>query len=226
MINVTNLDFGALEDAPELITDRQQWKLDRRGKFTASEFWKIMTNGRPKGAESLIANGYIAAKAVELLTAFDPEQDDYISAAMQWGLDHEVDAVSVFSKITGLTPYNTGNEQQFISVGGYGCTPDGLIGDDAGIEIKCPNSETHFQYLGVTDAASLKLIEPKYYWQVQGSMLVTGREVWWFVSYDPRFESESLQINAAPIFRNEDDINALKSRLDEAVIKRDKIIKK
>ena len=91
--NVSSLNFGALEDAPELLTSRQEWKKQRRGKFTASEFWKLMTNGKAKGEMGQVAKSHIAEKAVELLTDFDADDSDYVSAAMQWGLDHEAAAV-------------------------------------------------------------------------------------------------------------------------------------
>lgn len=224
--NVSSLNFGALDDAPELLTSRQEWKKQRRGKFTASEFWKLMTNGKDKREMGQVAKSHISEKAVELLTDFDTDDSDYVSTAMQWGLDHESDAVQAIASLKGFKPYMTGQAQEFIesACGHYGCTPDGLIGDNSGLEIKCPNSSTHMIYMDVTDAESLKAIESKYYWQVQGSMLVTGRLNWWFASYDPRFTNDSLKLTTALIERNESDIDALKARLDVAIKQRDKLV--
>jgi hypothetical protein len=62
-----------------------------------------------------------------------------------------------------------------------GCSPDGLIGEDGGIEIKCPARHTHVGYL-------LDGVLPEdYELQVHGSLYVTGREWWMFLSYDSKF---------------------------------------
>lgn len=58
-----------------------------------------------------------------------------------------------------------------------GCSPDGLIGDDAGLEIKCPLAETHLRYL---DAGK---VPNEYLAQVHGSLFVSGRKTWHFLSY-------------------------------------------
>ncbi len=61
--------------------------------------------------------------------------------------------------------------------GRIGCSPDGLIGDDSGIEIKCPELPQHIRYhLGGT-------LPKDYVAQVQGAMYVTGRPTWRFMSY-------------------------------------------
>lgn len=72
--------------------------------------------------------------------------------------------------------------------GKIGCSPDGLIGETSGIEIKCPKVETHVGYL-------LKGTLPKdYIAQVQGSMFVTGFNEWKFLSYRRRFPNLVLTI--------------------------------
>jgi hypothetical protein len=226
MATLSSLNFGALEDAPELLTQKQLWLQQRRGKFTASEFHKLMTNGKAKDSMGQVAKTHIAEKAVELLTEFDPSEERYISPAMQWGLDHEAEAVQAFAEYTGFKPHMTGQSQEFIgsSCGQYGATPDGLIADYAGLEIKCPNSITHMIYADVTSAETLLEIEPRYYWQIQGSMLVTGREKWWFASYDPRFICEESRLYIACIDRVEADIERLSNRLNIAIKERDKLV--
>ena len=58
-----------------------------------------------------------------------------------------------------------------------GCSPDGLIGDDEGLEIKCPYAETHVKYLVRNE------LPPEYAAQVHGSLWITGRKRWHFLSY-------------------------------------------
>lgn len=73
--------------------------------------------------------------------------------------------------------------------GTVGCSPDGLLGEDGGIEIKCPYSETHIKYL-----LDNKL-PADYAAQVHGSLYVTGREWWKFVSYRRGFPAFVLKVN-------------------------------
>lgn len=65
----------------------------------------------------------------------------------------------------------------------YGCSPDGLVGTDGGIEIKARNNAKHLAHLlgDKVDSAT--------YWQIQMSLLVTGREWWDFISYNPNFKN-------------------------------------
>ena len=111
-----------------------------------------------------------------------------------------------------------GEEQEFIQISDYvGCTPDGLIGENKGIETKCPDSKTHYFNLLNLKAESIKEIYPEYYWQIQGSLYITGRKSWYFVSYDPRFKNPEKRILILEIKRNEEDITDLKRKLFDAV---------
>ena len=106
-------------------------------------------------------------------------RDNYTSAAMQWGIDHEDDARTAYEvhtgnllELTGFIPHPT--------VKYLGASPDGLIDDDGILEIKCPNPATHIGYLrgGV--------VPEEYRPQVLLQLVVTGRKWCDFVSYDPR----------------------------------------
>ena len=77
------------------------------------------------------------------------------------------------------------DEAGFVRIEGMaaGASPDGLIGDDGLLEIKCPNPATHIDYLRLPVGECPKA----YFWQVQGQMLATGRAWCDFVSYHPEF---------------------------------------
>ena len=221
-------DINALEpsSAPIKSDDqiRLEWLQQRWGKFTASDFHKLMTC---EDKTDLSKGGltYARKKAVELMT--ECKANDYISPAMQWGIDHEAEAMDAFMVATGMDVEDCKDRQVFLQMGeDVGGTPDGMIrAIGAGIEIKCPNSETHLEYLEtVTDAMSLKSAAPEYYWQVQGLMMITGFEQWYFVSYDPRFTDPALRLHIATIERVPDDIDRLMDRLDQAVAHRDGIV--
>lgn len=102
--------------------------------------------------------------------------------------------------------------------GRVGCSPDALAGEDGGLEIKCPSAAVHVGYL-------LDGIDEKYRCQIQGSLWITGRDWWDFVSYNPELPSLLLRFQ-----RDEEFITALDriagqflSYLDESKIKLQRI---
>jgi dihydrofolate reductase len=89
-----------------------------------------------------------------------------------------------------------------------GASPDGLIGEDGGLEIKCPELAAHLNHLQISAEP------PEYTWQIQGGMWVTGRRWWDFVSYNPDFP-EHLQLIVRRIQRNEDAIKKLAAEVEK-----------
>lgn len=148
----------------------EEWLKCRLGKLTGSVAHTIATNG--KGLETLCLE-----KATEILTGIIP--DGYKNDAMQHGNDYEAEARSIYELETGNTVIQVGfcEDNEFVGV-----SPDGLIGDDGLIEIKCPTDKTYTQYLidGV--------IKPEYYSQMQMQMLITNRNWCDYVVYNPNFK--------------------------------------
>lgn len=217
------LNFGALEGAPELPDPIEIWLKERWGKFTASEIHRLMTNGKAKDSLSVGAMTYVREKAAEQLSEFS--SNDFSSAAMEWGVEHELEAVEQFEALTDIRVNHTGEHQQFIlsGCGNWGGTPDGIT-FESGVEVKCPESKTHLLYLSIFDAETLKTEEPKYYWQVQSYMALVGKDHWHFVSYDPRFYAGHLRLHHCVIERVQDDIDLMLARIAMAVEQRDKLI--
>ena len=267
-----------LLETAEDIADRkrEEWLLARRGRFTASEFHRLVAPGIVNqqfeiigrtGCYQVFADGdlaspadevfgtkaeaaewikkekvrlgvftlstgaiaYVCEKVAESLTK--PILDEgYTSPAMQWGIENELNAVAAIEERLGVGVENIGTNQEFIKslCGNYGCSPDGLIDGllSQGIEIKCPDSDTHLQYMEVKGAASLKEINSAYFWQVQGSMMVTGAKRWLFASYDPRFELENLKLHIAEIEPDEAAFELLSLKLKLAIEMRDNWIKR
>lgn len=141
-----------------------EWKIQRGGKFTSSRIHEIMAHkGLGKMGET-----YAFQLAVEIIEGVNQEEQ-YLSYDVQNGITLEPLAFAKFSDLMSL---------QFVSVEpcGFfalneftGGSPDGLVGDDGVLEIKCPKPETFFRV--VLD----NYIDPKYYDQIQHQMLVTGR---------------------------------------------------
>ena len=99
---------------------------------------------------------------------------------MQHGIDTEDEARLAYE----LKAWQHVEEIGFVSKGDYmGCSPDGLIGDNGGVEIKCPQPQTHLSYL-----LDISKLVKAYHWQTQGFLWVTGREWIDLVSYCPSYE--------------------------------------
>jgi hypothetical protein len=201
---------------------RAEWLQERLGKFTASEFHRLVTCPNkaelPKGAVT-----YCTEKAVECLTEF--LDDGYISPAMQWGIDHEIEAIEKFTERTGLNIAKTGINQEFIKLGTHvGGSPDGLVGISSGVEVKCPSSLTHFKYMRIKNAEDLKAEKPEYYWQIQGLMMITASRDWWFISYDPRYKRKEHQLHYIKINIVDEDINFLCERIRLAIELKNKLL--
>lgn len=158
---------------------------------------------------------------------FESRRAEFSSAAMEWGVEHELEAVEQFESMTGIRVNHTGEHQQFIlsECGQWGGTPDGIT-FESGIEVKCPESKTHLLYLSVVDAETLKETEAKYYWQIQAYMQLTGKRHWHFASYDPRFYVEHLRLHHCVIERVDDDAALMLQRIELAVAARNQIIEK
>lgn len=151
-----------------------EWFRARLGCASASRFGDILATTKSGPAAS--RQNYLTQLVLERLTG--RVADSYTTPAMERGTECEPRARAAFEAHTGLLVEEVG----FIKRGEWlGCSPDGFCGEEEGLEIKVPQSATHLETLlaGAMPAKHLP--------QVMGSMLVTGRKRWHFVSWDDRF---------------------------------------
>lgn len=157
------------------------WHTARLGKLTASNMWRAMALLK-NGASSEARNKYMADIAAERMT--DIIVPHFVSDAMQWGIDHQAEAISAFEAETGLI---VGPEAFFThpDLIDFGATPDGLIGaldSDSLLEVKCPQTATHIRY------REEKKIPIEYQYQMAAQSLCASRQRGYFVSFDPRIK--------------------------------------
>lgn len=145
-----------------------EWFELRLGKITASEFDTLTSSPDSVGYKKLVAQ-----KAYERM--FFERIETYSNAWMQRGHDLEPMARLNYMQETMTNVLSGG----FWALGNAGCSPDGLIGDDGILEIKCPALHTHYEYL------KKNRIPPVYFWQVQGQLYVTGSDYCDFMSFFP-----------------------------------------
>ncbi len=190
------------------------WQILRSGKVTASEMDALVTPlGKVKTGEG--PKTYLHKKVAEAwlggplpsLNVFDMEQGQIL----------EEYARPSFTLETGLAVEQVG----FISTddGRAGCSPDGIIGGDTGIEIKCPRIETHIGYL------LAGVLPDDYTLQVQGSLYVTGFKSWKFYSY--RRKMPTLVLTIEPDAKIQSSIaialSIFNEQFDEAMSKLEKM---
>ncbi len=147
-----------------------EWHRIKLGKVSASVFSNAMAGGQGKTRTTLMRK-----LIAERMT--DEPQDTFSNGVMDRGIEAEPLAREYYATLNDCIVKQVG----FIELSeDIGCSPDGLIGEDGMLEIKCPNSATHIGYI-LDDR-----LPPTYKAQVQGQLWVADRKWCDFVSYDPR----------------------------------------
>lgn len=201
-----------------------QWYGARLFHFTSSELSKLLTKPKSGDGVSKTAENYIYDKIAEELTngtCLDYTQLD--TKEVRWGHEFEAAARAAYEDRMGVNVELCGFIEYSPSFGG---SPDGLVGEDGGIEIKCPyNTANHARNLLLRTPADFKALHPEYYAQIQGNLLITGRKWFDFISYDPRVQNEVFQLKVLRIPRDEKMIAEIKAAVDRATTYRDKLLR-
>ena len=175
MSKMSELDFE-IKSAPADIQQRTpEWFKQRLGRVTASRVADVVA--KTKTGYSTSRANYMNQLICENLTG--RMEEFYQSPAMAWGTKTEPEARAVYEAVTG----NLVSEVGFVPHADIlmaGASPDGFVGANGLIEIKCPTTPTHIETL-MTKAAPAK-----YMAQMQWQMACTSRQWCDFMSYDPR----------------------------------------
>jgi putative phage-type endonuclease len=159
-----------------------EWHAARLGHVSASSVSDVMSKGRTEGAESETRKSYRLKIVAQRLTG--ASEGGYTNAAMEWGTEQEPFARMAYEAARDVLVDKTGFWLH-PTIPWVGVSPDGLVGDDGLVEIKCPNTTTHLEWVfaGKVPAKHMK--------QIQCQMWVTGRKWCDFVSYDPRLPARN-----------------------------------
>lgn len=168
-----------------------EWFAQRLGKVTASRVADIIAKTQSGAAAS--RKNYLAQLVAERLTG--QAADSFKSGAMQHGTETEPMARMAYETETGLMVTEVAMIQH-PKIEMAGASPDGLVGEDGLVEIKCPNTSTHISTLMADKAPS------GYMAQMQWQMACTGRAWVDFVSFDPRMP-EDMQLFIKRVPRDE-----------------------
>lgn len=173
----------------DIIQGTPEWYAIRAGVPTASGFDKIVTStGKPSSQRQ----AYLYRLAGEKILGMD-EDNGFESAWMARGKALEEEAADVYAMRNEVEVEKVGFCLHDSGI--FGGSPDGLIGDCGGIEIKCPSLAVHVKY------ALTPNVPTEYYAQVQGYLLVTGRDWWDFWSYYPGLDPVLVRAEPDPQYQ-------------------------
>lgn len=179
------------------------WLRVRCGIVTASRVGEMLAVTK-KGTEAAARRNYRAELIAEILTS--RATPHYVTREMQWGIEQEK-----FARAAYEVKYNVMAETcGFVlhpSVDRFGCSPDGLIDSDGLVQIKCPITTNHLDWMRAGT------IPEEHAPQMLAEMACTGREWNDFVSFDPRLPPH-LQLFVKRMFRDD----SLVTRLEKAVV--------
>lgn len=163
--------------------EKGQWLADRCGRLTASSMPKAMSflkSGQPSAERMQLMREILT----ERLTGFNARH--VVTDAMQWGLDHEDEAVDVFVERTGRN-VRISRFYEHATIPNFGATPDREL-DDGLLEIKCPTTTTFLEW-------TLNGIVPMQHRpQMTAQLACTGKAWCGFIAYDPRIKDERRQL--------------------------------
>lgn len=151
----------------------EEWFAARLGIPTASMF-SVLLSGRKDAKDKKTRSTYMMKLAGEIITGEPAES--YTNVHMERGKEMEDEARAAYAFMADVDPVRVG----FLKAFGAGASPDSLIGDDGGLEIK--TALPHIQ----VDRLLTGALPSEHKAQVQGNLWVSGRKFWDFVSYCPR----------------------------------------
>lgn len=194
-----------------------EWLQARLGLVSASRFKDVLTEPRSKadkesGKLSETAYSYLCELVAEVITGEQAEVKGY---ALDWGNKYENEARELYDMThadvseVGIILHDSRK---------FGASPDGLIGDDGMIEIKCPYNSTNHVKTVVSGEV------PKEHWpQIQGNLLVNGREWCDFISFDPRINGKG-RLFVKRVYRDDVYIKALETKLTNFIKQLDRTL--
>ena len=186
-----------------------EWFAARLGNVTASRVADVIA--KTKSGYSASRDNYMAQLICERMTGTVAES--FTNAAMQWGTETEPLARAAYESAADVLVDQVGYVPHPV-INRAGASPDGLVGADGLLEIKCPNTATHIETL------LSEKVPSKYITQMQWQMACTGRQWCDFVSFDPRLP-DGLQLFVSRVEAYSEYITTLEHEVEMFLIELD-----
>jgi len=200
----------------DIVQGTWEWDEIRLGRITGSGVSALMSDPRSKkdkelGLLSDGAKSYILQKVSECQLGYSGDKIEI--KQFEWGHKYEPEARDYYQIQEGVIAIEVG----FVEYNKWiGISPDSLIGNDGGLEIKCPyKNQIHLKYLELKNQDDLMKVEKGYFYQIMMALWITGRSWWDFVSYDPRM-TNSFRFHKVRVERDESVIKEIKFRCQRA----------
>jgi len=191
-----------------------EWLTMRLGKVTASRVAEVLSKGRG-ASPSQKEKSYMIELIAETLTG--QSKPFFENDAMRWGTETEPQARSMYEI---NNDFLTVKEVAFIELNDFiGVSPDGLVGDNGLLEIKCPTTTTQIKRALSDDYSA------DYKAQIQMQLWVSEREWCDFVSFDPRLDCEASYLQQR-VMRDEEYIKVMQDKVFAFVEKKNEFIKR
>ena len=190
----------------------EQWLQARAGLVTASRIEDVLA--KIKTGEAAARRDYRSQIVAEILTG-KPQEDGYINAEMQWGLDNEALAVSAY-EVSRQTLTDAVGLVLHPTIERAGASPDRVTGKGL-LEVKCPKTATHLQYLLAGE------VPPKYQPQMLWQMACAEAEFCDFASFDPRLPTE-LQLFVVRFPRDDKRIAEMETEVRKFLAEVDELL--
>jgi len=180
-----------------------EWFAARLGNVTASRVADVIA--KTKSGYSASRENYMAQLICERMT--NTVAESYTNAAMAWGTETEPLARAAYESHADVLVDEVGYVHH-PAIKRAGASPDGLVGADGLLEIKCPNTATHIETL------LSETVPTKYITQMQWQMACTGRQWCDFVSFDPRLP-DGLQLFVKRVDASTEYITTLEEEVEK-----------
>lgn len=190
-----------------------EWLAARCGKVTASRICDVLAKLK-KGGEPSCRRDYRIQLVAEILTG--QTEDQYVSKEMEWGTANEPFARASYEIAKNVMVEQVG----FVlhpRIDRAGGSPDGLVGDDGGLEIKCPKTTTHIEWL-LAD-----VVPEEHQGQLLFNMACADRSWWDFCSYDPRLP-EQYRLFVKRMHRDDTRIAEIEKEVEQFLLEVDSLI--
>lgn len=188
----------------DVIQGEDAWRAARAGRVTASRICDVMA--KIKSGEAAGRRNYRAQIVSEILTG-QPQENGFVSAEMKFGTENEPFARAAYEIANDVMVSQVGLVIH-PTIDRAACSPDGLLADDGLVELKCPNSATHIDYILKGE------VPADYQPQMLFQMACTGRTFCDFVSYDPRLPSH-LQLFTRRMIRDDKRIAEMEKEVEK-----------
>lgn len=179
-----------------------EWFAARAGLPTASTFATVMANGKDGGPS--VGRAKLLHKLAFEIISGEPSPEGFQSAAMMRGNALEAEARESYARRKNVEVRRVGFVKNFDGLKACGCSPDGLVGFDGGLEVKTADAHVLIPML------SRPTLPPEHRAQVQGAMWICERQHWDLTVYCHR----SMPAVDVRVYRDELYIKELSNQVE------------